>query len=436
MHGYRSGLTLLLALSCLLFRSLLLAESSITPGSPYQTFNHLDVSCLTTTLSPDLNNQKPSLILSQYLFHNEATEPGYTLHECSFKFYFPELRRAAATILSFGDNLSTSWQIVRQVSFTLMALLYNHNAVTQPSGVTDQSTPSHAYCYSGGSDSTCSNGHCPLVSLCQSHPCHQDDGDDNDPHPGHTFSRVGHCPKCGTEPCREAYPNNWVALLDSSYTENPFESLPDTEDQAIDVSTNFEFEPLLYEDGELIGAELIGEFSDLETDITYVSGTTESVYSSEENSNNGESSDSEDIQVDEDYSSPQKSQGSGRVFHRRPQLTLNNHSHRPLPLLTFLWQLVNSGQYPDTAEWYDKSSGVFRILDTTKFAELWSANKNKNRNISYENIARAMRYLRSRREGLAALPTENLHFRFDMNHWKVLNLKSQSRTASRPPKQP
>ena len=402
IHGYRSGLTLLLALSCLLFRSLLFAESSINLDSPYQTFNYLDVSYLTTRLYPDLNHQKPPLFLSYYLFHDEAKEPGYTLHECSFKFYFPEFRKAAATILSFGDNLSTSWQVVRQVSFMLMALLYNHNAVTQPSGTTDQSTPSHVYCYSGGSDSTCPSGHCPLVSLCKSHPCHQNDGEDNDPTPDHTYNPAEYCPKCGTDPCREAYPNNWIALLDSSYI-NPFESLPDTEDRIIDVvsidmlsaltdldvSMDFEFEPLFYEAGELIGAELIGEFSGLGTDVTYESETTESACGSEENS-----------------------------------------SH-PLPLLTFLWQLVNNSQQ-NTVAWCGECTGGFRILNKARFAELWSANK--NRNIRYEHIARAMRYLREKRKGLIGRQSERRHFQFDMNHQEILNLKSQSRSASGSPK--
>ncbi|MET4695868.1 ETS domain-containing protein [Endozoicomonas lisbonensis] len=448
--GSRSCLILLLPLFSLLFQPLLFAEPPAPLAAPYQSFNPIEVSCLTTMLPPELTDQELPSLFSHYPVHSEDPKSGYTLHECRFHF-LPGFRSAVATILSIGlssgESLSATRQMIRQVALMFMALVLYQAAVTQPSDMTSQHPSNHAYCYSSGSDSNCPTGHCTLISLCQRHPCHQDGGDDNNPDSDHTYNPTEYCPKCGTTPCREAYPRSWVALLDFDYEwlfkdeeivdVVSIDTLPTSDD--LTVSTRLELESLLCTEEEFIGIESMDIFPDWEPFRNFESNLVESACSSGETSNSEESSDSKETSSSEEPSDSEEISENEEVriddnYSPEPNNRITRGTSRNrsrLLLLPFLWHLVNSGEHPDIVNWSDKKTGLFHVRNTFEFSRLWNIHKgNKKNKVCYDNLSRSMRLLQ-KRKGLVPLETpKRCHFRFDLKHRDVLNLKSQSRQTS------
>ena len=486
MPGFRSCLILLLALFCPFFQPLLIAEPSTTTAVPHLSFNRIEASCLTTTLPPELTDQKLSTLFPHYPLHIEDQGFGYTLHKCRFHFYFPGVRSAAATIppsgLPSGESFSATWQTIRQVSLMLMTWVfyqkpsqmdqsdqetllfpeYEQTAVTQPSDITTQHPPSHAYCYSGESDSTCPAGHCPLVSLCLRHPCHHDDGDDNDPTSDHTYNPTEYCPKCGTTPCQKAYPDNWGTLLYFDYEwlfKEEEEEIVDvvsiqtlSTSAGLSVSTHFELESLFCTEEESGSTESMDIFPDWESFINFEINPAESAYSSGETSSSEELCDSGNTSVSEDTSDSEEpcdsedTSDSENICVTEDIRNDDNYSPNPhnritrvashnrprLLLLPFLWHLIDNGEHPDIIEWCDKDTGLFRVLSTPGLTRLWNINKwNKENKVSYDNLSRSMRNLQRCSKGLVPLKEPKIcHFQFDLKHPEVSNLQSQSRQAS------
>ena len=103
--------------------------------------------------------------------------------------------------------------------------------------------------------------------------------------------------------------------------------------------------------------------------------------------------------------------------NRRSRKTKKKSPGKPR-LYNFLCEMLHERN--PCMEWVDKSSGIFKFLDSSRVAHLWGRRKNKP-NMPYENFARSLRtYIK---KGFLTKPKNKLVYRFSkLPSGNVLNL--------------
>ena len=100
----------------------------------------------------------------------------------------------------------------------------------------------------------------------------------------------------------------------------------------------------------------------------------------------------------------------GRPPKRAPKMSLP-------PLYIFIRNLLHNRSYnPQVVSWVNEKDGIFKISNTMEFARTWGRMKvNRNAEMNYEKMSRAMRYHygnRSRKGHLAMVEKKRLVYRF------------------------
>jgi len=88
-----------------------------------------------------------------------------------------------------------------------------------------------------------------------------------------------------------------------------------------------------------------------------------------------------------------------------------DNSRRILHLWEFLLKTLEDEENHKCMEWTNKARGEFRIVNTAMIAQLWGESKSRNNNMTYDKLARAMRYY-YKINLFVKVPKKRLHYKF------------------------
>lgn len=114
------------------------------------------------------------------------------------------------------------------------------------------------------------------------------------------------------------------------------------------------------------------------------------------------------------------STGEDKKKQRHTNRGRRRHSSKKGKLLwQFMIQIMTDKRYRNLAVWTDREKGTFRIIQSKQIAKLWGQEKN-NKDMNYEKMSRALRFLRDNGHLVMPKPSKRLHFQFSERILKML----------------